>query len=237
MREMISKTRIWFVAALTMTVGTTQQVHAQKLDWQIDSYGFFDNTEGDNTYRKDMTHFGLWVAPQLSVKRENLNPIEEAKAFHRLITEFNLKQDEVAERVSKSRVAITNSMRLLKLSDEVQQMIIDGKLTSGHARALISVEDKKLQLELAEKIFDEKLSVRQAEKLVKDLGKEKPASKQPVVIDKNLENIYRDLEKRCKEKTGTKVAITPKGNNGGGKIEIEFYNNDDLEKITRMLLI
>jgi ParB family chromosome partitioning protein len=116
-------------------------------------------------------------------------------------------------------------------------MIIDGKLTSGHARALISVEDKKLQLELAEKIFDEKLSVRQAEKLVKDLGKEKPAPKQPVVIDKNLENIYRDLEKRCKEKTGTKVAITPKGNNGGGKIEIEFYNNDDLEKITRMLLI
>ncbi|MCR4637546.1 MAG: ParB/RepB/Spo0J family partition protein [Butyrivibrio sp.] len=172
-----------------------------------------------------------------NIQRENLNPIEEAKAFHRLITEFNLKQDEVAERVSKSRVAITNSMRLLKLSDEVQQMIIDGKLTSGHARALISVEDKKLQLELAEKIFDEKLSVRQAEKLVKDLGKEKPAPKQPVVIDKNLENIYRDLEKRCKEKTGTKVAITPKGNNGGGKIEIEFYNNDDLEKITRMLLI
>ena len=172
-----------------------------------------------------------------NIQRENLNPIEEAKAFHRLITEFNLKQDEVAERVSKSRVAITNSMRLLKLTDEVQQMIIDGKLTSGHARALISVEDKKLQLELAEKIFDEKLSVRQAEKLVKDIGKEKPAPKQNVVIDKNLENIYRDLERRCKEKTGTKVAITPKGTEGGGKIEIEFYNNDDLEKITRMLLI
>lgn len=172
-----------------------------------------------------------------NIQRENLNPIEEAKAFHRLITEFNLKQDEVAERVSKSRVAITNSMRLLKLTDEVQQMIIDGKLTSGHARALISVEDKKLQIELAEKIFDEKLSVRQAEKLVKDIGKEKPALKQPVVIDKNLENIYRDLERKCKEKTGTKVAITPKGNEGGGKIEIEFYNNDDLEKITRMLLL
>ena len=172
-----------------------------------------------------------------NIQRENLNPIEEAKAFHRLITEFNLKQDEVAERVSKSRVAITNSMRLLKLTDEVQEMIIDGKLTSGHARALISVEDKKLQIELAEKIFDEKLSVRQAEKLVKDIGKEKPQPKQPVIIDKNLENIYKELERRCKEKTGTKVAITPKGNNGGGKIEIEFYNNDDLEKITHMLLL
>ena len=172
-----------------------------------------------------------------NIQRENLNPIEEAKAFHRLITEFNLKQDEVAERVSKSRVAITNSMRLLKLADEVQQMVIDGKLTSGHARALVSIDDKKVQTELAEKIFDEKLSVRQAEKLVKDIGKEKPLPKQSVTIDKNLENIYRELERRCKERTGTKVAITPKGNNGGGKIEIEFYNNDDLEKITHMLLL
>lgn len=170
-----------------------------------------------------------------NIQRENLNPIEEAQAFQRLINEFNLKQDEVAERVSKSRVAIANSMRLLKLTDEVQQMVIEGKLSSGHARALISVEDSSLQLELAERIFDEKLSVRQAEKLVKDLGKEKPVPK-PAVLDPNLETIYRNLENRCKERTGTKVAIVSKGDKGGGKIEIEFYNNDDLEKITRMLL-
>ena len=106
-----------------------------------------------------------------NIQRENLNPIEEAMAYKRLLTEFNLKQDEVAERVSKSRTAVTNSMRLLKLCDEVQQMIIDDMITTGHARALISIEDKEQQYTIAQKIFDEKLSVRDVEKLVKDLNK------------------------------------------------------------------
>ena len=110
-----------------------------------------------------------------NIQREDLNPIEEAQAYKRLLTEFNLKQDEVAERVSKSRTAVTNSMRLLKLCDEVQQMIIDDMLSTGHARALISIEDPEQQYTIAQKIFDEKLSVREVEKLVKDLNKpEKP---------------------------------------------------------------
>ena len=185
--------------------------------------------------RNDLTEQEI-VEIQLieNIQREDLNPIEEAQAYQRLINEFSLKQDEVAEKVSKSRVTITNSMRLLKLCDDVQQMVIDGRLSSGHARALIPVEDKELQLQLAEQIFDEKLSVRQAEKLIKSLGKEK--TKKDKVIDQNLENIYRSLEEKCKAKTGTKVAIVSKGDKGAGKIEIEFYNNEDLEKITRMLI-
>ena len=108
-----------------------------------------------------------------NIQRENLNPIEEALAYKRLLTEFNLKQEEVAERVSKSRTAVTNSMRLLKLADEVQQMIIDEKITTGHARALITIEDTEKQIEIAKKVVDEKLSVRDIEKLVKDLNKPK----------------------------------------------------------------
>ena len=112
-----------------------------------------------------------------NIQRENLNPIEEAMAFKRLLTEFNLKQDEVAERVSKSRTAVTNSMRLLKLDERVQQIIIDDMISTGHARALLAIDDNSLQYELANKVFDEKLSVRETEKLVKDIKspkKEKP---------------------------------------------------------------
>ncbi|WP_026507390.1 ParB/RepB/Spo0J family partition protein [Butyrivibrio sp. MC2013] len=170
-----------------------------------------------------------------NIQREDLNPIEEAQAYQRLIIEFNLKQDEVAEKVSKSRVSITNSMRLLKLTEKVQQMVIDGCLSSGHARALIPVEDSQLQIRLAEQIFDEKLSVRQAEKLVKTASKEKAPAKVKE-IDKNLETIYKNLEQRVKDKTGTKVSIISKGNKGAGKIEIEFYSNADLEKITQLLI-
>lgn len=112
-----------------------------------------------------------------NIQREDLNPIEEAQAYKRLLTEFNLKQDEVAERVSKSRTAVTNSMRLLKLCDGVQQMIIDDMLSTGHARALIPIEDPELQLQLAQRIFDEKLSVREVEKLVKSILK--PAEEKP----------------------------------------------------------
>ena len=164
-----------------------------------------------------------------NIQRENLNPIEEAMAYKRLLTEFDLKQDEVAERVSKSRTAVTNSMRLLKLCDEVQQMIIDDMITTGHARALISIEDKEQQYAIAQKIFDEKLSVRDVEKLVKDMNKPVKEKKE-VKKDKSLEIIYRDIEEKIKQALSTKVEIIAKGD-GIGKIEIEFYNHDDLDHI------
>lgn len=165
-----------------------------------------------------------------NIQRENLNPIEEAMAYKKLLTEFNLKQDEVAERVSKSRTAVTNSMRLLKLSETVQQMIIDDMLSTGHARALIPVEDEEQQIQLAQKIFDEKLSVREVEKLVKQVLK--PENKKPKEeVSKNLTYIYQDIENKLKESMSRKVAITAKGKNGAGKIEIEFYSNEDLERL------
>ena len=167
-----------------------------------------------------------------NIQRENLNPIEEAQAYKRLLTEFSLKQDEVAERVSKSRTAVTNSMRLLKLCDEVQQMVIDEMLTTGHARALLAVDNAEEQYALAQKVFDEKLSVRDIEKLVKNLNK--PA-KPKKVDDKTLELIYQDIAEKLKQRLGTKVAVTSKGE-GAGKIELEFYSHEDLERIMDMLL-
>ena len=168
-----------------------------------------------------------------NIQREDLNPIEEAQAYKRLLTEFNLKQDEVAERVSKSRTAVTNSMRLLKLCDEVQQMIIDDMLSTGHARALISIEDPEQQYSIAQKIFDEKLSVRDVEKLVKNLNKpEKP--KKIAEGDSSLDVVYQDVAEKLKQSLGTKVDISSKGN-GAGKIEIEFYNHDDLDRIIDLL--
>lgn len=167
-----------------------------------------------------------------NIQREDLNPIEEAQAYKRLLTEFNLKQDEVAERVSKSRAAVTNSIRLLKLSDEVQQMVIDDMISTGHARALLAVEDKDEQYNLAQKIFDEKLSVRDVEKLVKNLHKpEKPSKK---TENKTMEVIYQDIEEKLKQKLSTKVIVTSKGE-GAGKIEIEFYNHEDLDRILDMI--
>ncbi|WMC91091.1 ParB/RepB/Spo0J family partition protein [Kineothrix sp. MB12-C1] len=169
-----------------------------------------------------------------NIQREDLNPIEEALAYKRLLSEFNLKQDEVAERVSKSRTAVTNSIRLLKLCDEVQQMIINDMISTGHARAIIPIEDKEQQYTIAQKIFDEKLSVRDVEKLVKGLNKpERP--KKTIEIDKNIEIIYQDIAEKLKQSLSTKVSISSKGE-GIGKIEIEFYNHDDLEKITDKLI-
>lgn len=168
-----------------------------------------------------------------NIQRENLNPIEEAQAYKRLLTEFHLKQDEVAERVAKSRTAVTNSMRLLKLCDNVQQMIIDDMISTGHARALITIEDADQQYAIAQQIFDEKLSVRDVEKLVKNLNK--PVKlKKTIPIDTSLEAVYQDIEENLKQKLSTKVTITSKGN-GAGKIEIEFYNHDDLEKLMDLL--
>lgn len=166
-----------------------------------------------------------------NIQREDLNPIEEAQAYKRLLNEFNLKQDEVAERVSKSRAAVTNSLRLLKLSDRVQQMVIDEMISTGHARALLAIEKEEDQYLLAQRIFDEKLSVRDIEKIVKNYGKPEKVKKEK---NKALEVIYRDIEEQLKQKLSTKVAVNSKGD-GAGKIEIEFYNHDDLERLLDML--
>ena len=167
-----------------------------------------------------------------NIQRENLNPIEEAMAFKKLLEEFQLKQDEVADRVSKSRTAVTNSMRLLKLDDKVQQMIIDEMISTGHARALLAIDDKKLQYELANRIFDEKLSVRETEKLVKEIkNPKKPKEKKAV----ENEFVYKDLENRMKEVMGTKVSIASKSN-GKGKIEIEYYSEKELERMFEMIM-
>ncbi|WP_270645431.1 ParB/RepB/Spo0J family partition protein [Merdimonas faecis] len=167
-----------------------------------------------------------------NIQRENLNPIEEAMAYKKLLEEFHLKQDEVAERVSKSRTAVTNSMRLLKLNEKVQQMIIDDMITTGHARALLAIDDQEQQYILANKIFDEKLSVRETEKLIKDIkNPKKPKIKKPV------ENafLYDDLANKMKEVMGTKVNISTKGN-GKGKIEIEYYSDKELERMFDMIM-
>ena len=166
-----------------------------------------------------------------NIQREDLNPIEEALAYKRLLEEFKLKQDQVAERVSKSRTAVTNSMRLLKLSDKVQQMIIDEMITTGHARAILSIEDPEEQYNLAQRIFDEKLSVREVEKIMKNMGKPAKNKKEK---DTKLEVIYQDIEEKLKQNLGAKVIITSKGN-GAGKMEIEFYTHDDLEKLVSLL--
>lgn len=167
-----------------------------------------------------------------NIQREDLNPIEEAFAYKRLLTEFDLTQDEVAERVSKSRTTVTNSMRLLKLDERVQQMIIDDMITTGHARALIGIEDKNTQYELAQKIFDEKLNVREVEKLVKSIQSPKP-KKEPKKVNASLELVYRDMEEKLKQSLGTKVSIQPK-ENGAGKMEIEFFSHEELERITEL---
>jgi ParB family chromosome partitioning protein len=163
-----------------------------------------------------------------NIQREDLNPIEEAQAYKRLISEFHLKQDEVAERVAKSRTAVTNSMRLLKLCDEVQQMLVNEMLTTGHARALLAIEDPEEQYSVAQKVFDEKMSVRDVEKLVKNLHKPEKAQKKEE--NKSLEIIYQKIEDRLKETLGRKVSISPK-QNGSGKIEIEFYDHEDLDRL------
>lgn len=167
-----------------------------------------------------------------NIQRENLNPIEEAMAYKKLLEGFHLKQDEVAERVSKSRTAVTNSMRLLKLDEKVQQMIVDDMISTGHARALLAIDDHEQQYELAVRVFDEKLSVRETEKLVKDIkNPKKPKEKK--VIEHAF--VYTDLENRMKEVLGTKVSIAAKGN-GKGKIEIEYYSDKELERMFDMIV-
>lgn len=166
-----------------------------------------------------------------NIQREDLNPIEEAVAFKRLMEEFHLKQDEIAERVSKSRAAVTNSMRLLKLDERVQQMLVEEMITTGHARALLGLEDGEQQYTAALRIFDEKLSVRETEKMVKQILEPKaPKTKE---YDAAQDANYQHLEERMKSIVGTKVAINRKSKNKG-KIEIEYYSEDELERIIEL---
>ena len=163
-----------------------------------------------------------------NIQREDLNPVEAAMAYKRLIDEFHLKQDEIAERVSKSRTAVTNSMRLLKLDSRVQQMMVDEMISAGHARAILAISDPEQQYNAAMKVFDEKLSVRETEKLVKSILT--PTKKKPVVSNPTEDAIYESLEEKMKGITGTRVFIHRKKNNKG-KIEIEYYSRDDLDRI------
>ena len=167
-----------------------------------------------------------------NIQREDLNPIEEALAYKKLIDEFGLKQDDVANRVGKSRVAVTNSMRLLKLDGRVQQMLVDDMLSGGHARALLSIIDVEQQYQTAMKVFDEKLSVRDTERLVKKLLEEKPEIVQKT--DSSSQVIYHDLEEKLKSIIGSKVVINRKANNKG-KIEIEYYSTDELDRIVELI--
>lgn len=168
-----------------------------------------------------------------NIQREDLNPIEEAMAYKRLMEEFHLKQDAIAERVSKSRTAVTNSMRLLKLDDRVQQMLIDEMISTGHARALLALESKDAQAEAAVKVFDEKLSVRETERLVKELLN--PVQKKEEKPKNQAEElVYKNLEEKIKQIIGSKVAINRRTDNKG-KIEIEYYSQEELERIVELL--
>ena len=169
-----------------------------------------------------------------NIQREDLNPIEEAHAYERLIQEFNLTQDEVAERVSKSRTTVTNALRLLKLTEKVQQMLIDDMLSTGHVRALITITEPQLQYETAMYIFDKKLSVRETESYVKKLLNKKPKEKTSEKEDPELSFLYKAIENRLKESLGTKTTIKAKTKDSG-KIEIEYYTQEDLERITQLL--
>ena len=167
-----------------------------------------------------------------NIQREDLNPVEEAMAYKRLIDEFHLKQDEIAERVGKSRTAVTNAMRLLKLSEKVQQMLIDDMISSGHARALLALQNKEDQYTAANEVFDEKLSVRETEKLIREWNKPKPEKKS---LKRENEFIYHDLEEKMRGIMGTKVSVNRKSN-GKGKIEIEYYSDEELERLFEMIM-
>lgn len=168
-----------------------------------------------------------------NVQREDLNPIEEAKAYQKLMQEFGLKQEEIATRVAKNRVTITNSMRLLKLENRVQDMLIQNQITGGHARALLAIDDPELQFQIAGRIVAENLSVREVEKLVKSLSKKKEP-KEKKEEDESIFLIFRELEDRMKTAMGTKVSINRKDSNKG-RVEIEYYSEAELERIVELI--
>lgn len=181
-------------------------------------------------YTKQQT---MEIALIENVQREDLNPIEEAKAYQMLMQEFGLKQEEIAARVSKNRVTITNSMRLLKLDGRVQDMLAQGEISGGHARALLAIEDPEIQYQIAGKIVNESMSVREVEKLVKALAKPKNPKKKKEE-DEGLQLIFRELEERMKSAMGTKVSINRKDKNKG-RVEIEYYSESELERIVELI--
>ncbi len=218
--------------------GLIQPIMVQKRD------GYYEIIAGERRWRACMKA-GLKEVPVIireyddqkimelslieNLQREDLNPMEEARAYKRLMEEFGLTQEEIAGRVSKSRPVIANALRLLKLDERVQNMVEQGEISMGHARALASVLIPEEQYLIALKIMEEHLTVRDTEKIIKNIGKV-PKKKEPVQKDESLERIYRELENRLKSSLGTKVAIHTRGT-GGGKVEIDFYTAEDLEKI------
>lgn len=166
-----------------------------------------------------------------NLQREDLNPIEEARAYQTLIKKYHLKQDEIAERVSKGRTVITNALRLLKLDQKVQEMLIEGLLTTGHAKVLLGLEAKEQQIEVAERIVDDQLSVRETERLIKSMLNKKETHQQKELPNQSL---YQQIEEKMKQKIGTMVKIKRKADQKG-KIEIDYYSADDLERIIELL--
>lgn len=227
------------------TYGLLQPILVQKRD------GYYEIIAGERRWRAALKA-GLKEIPVIvrdytekeilelslveNIQRENLNPIEEAIAYKRLMDEFGLGQEEVAQRVSKSRSAVANSLRLLKLEENVQKMVIDGEISMGHARALLPLEDPEKQLSTAKEIVDKKLTVRETEKKVKEIlssrdetDTKKPETKQQEE-DPSIAIIYKQIEERLQQTLHTKVSIQKK-RNGHGKLLIDFYNSDDLDKI------
>ncbi|MGL4772132.1 MAG: ParB/RepB/Spo0J family partition protein [Clostridium sp.] len=167
-----------------------------------------------------------------NIQRQDLNPIEEAIAYRKLLTDFNLTQEELSKRIGKSRVAIANTMRLMNLDTRVQQYLIDSVISEGHGRALLAIEDKDLQCTVAQKVIDEKFSVRELEKYIKDLSKEKIVQKLTQV---DVNPYYKDLQNRLQDYFGTKVKINMNHDNEKGKIEIDYYSAEDLERILEII--
>lgn len=165
-----------------------------------------------------------------NIQRQDLNPIEEALAYKRLLKDFDLTQDELSKRIGKSRVAISNTIRLTALCDTVKQYLIDEVISEGHGRALLSIEDPKIQAEVAQKVIDEKLSVRELEKLIKFIK----LDKKPKDKVRELNNpYYKDITERLQNYFGTRVSISNKNNKG--KIEIEYYSEEDLQRILEII--
>ena len=242
-RQNFDEEKLEELAESIKTFGLLQPILVQKRD------GYYEIIAGERRWRAALKA-GLKEVPVIirdytdkeilelslieNIQRENLNPIEEAQAYKRLMDEFGLGQNEVAQRVSKSRPAVANSLRLLKLEENVQKMLIDGQISMGHARALLPLEIPEEQLAVAQKIAQKELSVRETEKLVKERLKTgsdtKELKPEEQKEDPSIEIIYKQIEERLQQTLHTKVAIQRK-RNGHGKLLIDFYNSDDLEKI------
>ncbi|MGI6072910.1 MAG: ParB/RepB/Spo0J family partition protein [Lachnospiraceae bacterium] len=165
-----------------------------------------------------------------NIQREDLNPIEEARAYRQLIDDYRLTQEELAQRVSKSRVTITNTLRLLRLHSDVQEMLLKGEISAGHARALLGLESGEAQQEVAQRILEELLSVRQTEDIVRNYNKPRPAKKE--TIENSAD--YKALETKMTEALGTKVVIKQQ-ETGRGKVEISYYSEDQLDQIYKTI--